>query len=149
MTKFRVLSIREETQHEQLIRNWFDKQALASPDTLDAAAKLLVSLVTGLLTVLFGVLAVAEDPLPAYLGSWAVRLPGMGCVLALLGALLCGLAALWPQRMEVHAGLPDEQAEAFSGLLKRKAGWLRAAEIAFGLGVVLLGLALIVILFAV
>ncbi len=144
----RVVGVREETDEERRLRQWFDKQALASPDTLDAAARLLVGLVTGLLTVLFGVLAVAEDPLPAYLGSWAVRLLGAWCVLALLGALLCGLAALWPRRMAVDAARPGEQAKAFAGLLDRKAGWLKAAAITFGLGVVLLGLALIVILFA-
>jgi hypothetical protein len=142
----RVVSIREETQEEKLLRRWFDEQALASPEVLDAAAKLLVGLVTGLLTVLFSVLAVAEDPLPAYLGSWAIRLLGTWCVLALLCALLCALAALWPRRMAVDAARPVDQAKAFAGLLDRKAGWLKAAEITFGLGVVLLGLALIVVL---
>jgi len=142
----RVVGIREETAEEKKLRRWFDEQAMASPDTLDAAAKLLIGLVTGLLTVLFGVIAVAEDPLPAYLGSWVIRLLAVWCVLALLAALLCALAALWPQRMAVDAARPDEQAKAFAGLLDRKAGWLKAAEIAFGLGVVLLGLALIVVL---
>jgi hypothetical protein len=149
MAKLRVVSIREETPDEAEMRQWFAKQALAAPDTLDAAARLIVSLVTGLLTILFGVLAVAEDPLPAYLGHWAIRLLGMWCVLALLGALLCALVALWPRRMVVDAARPEAQAQAFAGLLDRKAGWLKAAEVAFGLGVALLGLALIVVLFAV
>jgi len=142
----RVLSVREETAEEKALRKWFDEQALASPEALDAAARLLVSLVTGLLTVLFGVLAVAEDPLPAYLSSSAIRLLGMGCVLALLVALLCALAALWPRRMAVDAARPADQAKAFAGLVDRKAGWLKAAEIAFGMGVGLLGLALSVVL---
>lgn len=145
----KVLSVREETPEEKRLREWFDEQALASPGTLDAAAKVVVSLVTGLLTILFGVLAVAEDPLPAYMGSWAIRLLGMWCVLALLGALLCALAALWPRRLEVDAARPEAQAKVFADLLDRKAGWLKAAEIAFGLGVILLGLALIVVLFTV
>lgn len=142
----KVVGIREETTEEKLLRKWFGEQAMASPEALDAAARLLVGLVTGLLTVLLSVMAVAGDPLPAYLGSWVIRLLAVWCVLALLAALLCALAALWPQRMAVDAARPDEQAKAFAGMLDRKAGWLKAAQIAFGLGVVLLGLALIVVL---
>jgi hypothetical protein len=142
----KVLSIREETQEEKQLRKWFDEQALASPDALDAAAKLVISLVTGLLTILFGVLAVAGDPLPAYLDSWGVRLPGIFCVLALLGAQMCALAVVWPRLMAVDAARPADQAQAFAGLLKRKAGWLKAAVLTFGLGVALLGLLLIVVL---
>jgi hypothetical protein len=149
MAKVRVLNVREETTEEKELRKWFSRQALVAPDTLDAAARLVISLVTGLLTILLGVLAVAEDPLPAYLGGWAIRLLGMWCVLALLVALLCALLALWPRRIGVDAARPKDQAQAFADLLDRKAGWLKAAEIAFALGVVLLGLALIVVLFIV
>ena len=70
MAKARVVHVREETPDEAATDLWFAKQALASPDTVDSAARLLVSLVTGLLTVLFGVLAVAGDPLPADPGPW-------------------------------------------------------------------------------
>jgi hypothetical protein len=149
MAKVRVLSVREETTEEKQMRRWFAKQTLGSLDTLDAAAKLVISLVTGLLTILFGVLAVTEDPLPAYLHGWAIRLLGVWCVLALLGALLFALVTVWPRRLKTDASRPRTQAEAFDELLDRKAGWLKAAEIAFGLGVFLLGLALIVVLLVV
>ncbi len=91
----------------------------------------------------------AESLLPGYLRHWPIRLLGMSSVLALLGALLSALAVVWPRRMEVDAARPDSQARAFAGLLDRKADWLKAAEIIFGLGVGLLGLTLIVVLFAV
>ena len=149
MVKVRVVGTHEETPDEAALGRWFAKQALASPDTLEAAARLLISLVTGLLTILFGVLAVAKDPLPAYLGAWGLRLLGVACVGALLVALLAALYVVLPQRLEADAARPDTQAQVFEALLRRKAGWLRAAVIAFGLGIVCLGAALIVALLAV
>ena len=148
MARMRVLSVREETPAEAEMRHWFAGQALASPDTLEAAARLIVSLVTGLLTLLFGVLAVAGDPLPAYLGYGLVRALGVVCVVALLAALGAALAVILPRRLEADPARPQTQADAFAGLLARKAGWLRGAVVAFGLGVAALGLALIVALLA-
>ena len=149
MAKARVVHVREETPDEAATDRWFAKQALASPDTVDSAARLIVSLVTGLLTVLFGVLAVAGDPLPAYLGHGAIRALGVLSVLALLGGLLFSLAVVMPRRVEADASRPASQAKAFGELLEKKVGWLRVAVIAFGLGVVFLGGALIGALIAV
>jgi hypothetical protein len=143
------VGVREETAEEKTLRAWFAEQALASPETLDAAARLLIGLVTGLLTVLFGVLAVAQDPLPAYLGCWCITLLGVVCVVALLVALLAGLMVVFPHRMEVVPAKPGSQEKAFAALLGRKAGWLKVSLIAFGLGAVALGGALVVALLAV
>jgi hypothetical protein len=149
MAKMRVVSIREETPGEAEMRQWFAQQALASPDTLDAAARLLISLVTGLLTLLFGVLAVAGDPLPSYLAHWPVRVLGVVSVVALLAALGAALGAVLPARLAADPARPARQAAAFAELVRRKAGWLRGAVVAFGLGMAALSLALIVALLAV
>ena len=143
MAKARVVHVREETPDEAATRRWFAKQALASPDTVDSAARLIISLVTGLLTVLFSVLAVAADPLPAYLGHPAIRALGVLSVLFLLVGLLFSLAVVMPRRVEADAARPSSQAQAFVDLLEKKVGWLRVAVIVFGLGVVSLGGALI------
>jgi hypothetical protein len=146
MARIRVVGIREEAPDEASLRRWFAKQPLAAPDTLDAAARLIVSLVSGLLTILFGVLAVAADPMPAYLSRWPIRLLGVLSVLFLLGGLFCALVAVLPRRMETDAARPKTQAKAFDDLVQRKAGWLTSAVITFGLGIVFLGVALIAVL---
>ena len=149
MAKARIVAVREETPEEASLRGWFARQALASPETLEAAARLIVGLVTGLLTVLFAVLAVAGDPLPAYLRAWYVRWPGVVSVAALLVTLLAALAVVYPRRIEVRPSRPGSQEAAFAALLRFKARWLAVAVVAFGVGVAALGAALIGALVAV
>ena len=146
MAKVRVVEIREETEAEKALEEWFAKQALASPDALDRAARTIVGLVTGLLGVLFGVLAVKAGDLPSYFWLDWMRPLGVGSVAGLLVALACALAVLWPRRIAVSRDRPDEQAKAFARLLRQKSGWLIAAIIGFGLGLLALGAVLIVAL---
>ena len=140
---------RAETPEERALRKWFAQQALASPDALEAAARTILSLVTALLGVLYGVLAVAEDPLPAYFRLPAVRWLGVGTVGALLVALVGTLGVVLPQRIQVSSARPDQQASAFAALLARKSRWLTVAVIAFGLGLVALGAVLVIALLTV
>jgi hypothetical protein len=142
----RVLDIHEETGDEEALDTWFNQQALASLDTLEAAARSILGLVTALLGVLFGVLAVASDPLPGYLRLPLVRGLGVVSVAALLAALFGALQVVLPRRVELSSARPDQQDRAFHDLLDRKARWLRLAAVAFGLGLAALGLALIVAL---
>ena len=146
MTKARVDSVRPETEEEAALDRWFEKQALASPDTLEAAARTLLGLVTALLGILVGVLAMSSDPLPAYLQLPLVRWLGVGTVVALLVALVGALGVVLPRRTRVASSRPDQQADAFQQLLARKSRWLTVTGIAFGLGVVALSAILIVAL---
>jgi hypothetical protein len=141
------LTGRPETEEETQLGRWFDQQALAAPDTLDAAARTLLSLVTALIGTLFGVLTVAADPLPAYLGYPAIRSLGAVSVGALLAALTGALGVLMPVHLEVSSHRLDEQAQAFARVLERKSRWLNVAAIAFGLGVGALGAVLVAALF--
>jgi hypothetical protein len=147
MTEPRVTEIHEETPQEEALRRWFEKQARKSPDTLEAAARTILGLVTALLGTLFGVLAVADDPLPVYFALPAVRWLGVGTVAALLLALIAALGVLLPEEMRVASARPDQQARAFRELLSRKSRWLTVAVIAFGLGLAALAAILIVALF--
>jgi hypothetical protein len=146
MAKPRVVSVREETEDEAALDKWFDQQALASLDILEAAARTILGLITALLSVLFGVLAVASDPLPGYLRLPLVRGLGVAAVAGLLVALLGALQVVLPRRVQASGARPDQQAAGFRKLLDRKARWLRLAAVAFGLGLAALGLALIVAL---
>ncbi len=134
---------RPETEEETQLGRWFDQQTLAAPDILDAAARTLLGLVTALIGTLFGVLTVAADSLPAYMGYPAIRSLGVASVAALLAALTGALGVLMPMRLEVSSHRLDEQAQAFARVLKRKSRWLNVAVIAFGLGVGALGAVLV------
>lgn len=134
---------REETSEEKAVREWFEKQALASPDNLESAARLLIGLATGLLGVLFGVLTLKGGPLPAYLQSPTVRGLGIGTVLAVLFGLLSALAVVMPELYRVSSHRPDEQQAAFQKLLGRKSRFLTLGVVGFGLGIALLGITLV------
>ena len=146
MAEPRVVGMRDETEEEKALAAWFAEQALASPGNLEAAARTVVGLVTGLLGLLLGVLAVGEDPLPSYLWDAGVRPLGVAAIACLLIALLCALAVLLPRRIAVSSHRPDQQKMAFQRMLARKTRWLRTTVVAFALGVGLLGAILIVAL---
>ncbi len=135
MAKLRVVGIREETPAEAAQRDWFEKQALASPGNLEEAARLIIGLITGLLGVLFGVLTITAEHPPAYLALPIVRYLGAAVVVVLLVALLAALAVVLPLRLVTNSAKPDDQAKAFAALLRTKANVLMVAVIAFGLGI--------------
>lgn len=137
---------RAETTAEKELREWFEKQELASVDNLEGAAKLIITLVTTLQGLLLGVLAVAEDPLPDYFNYPLVRYLGAGSVALLLLALVAALAVVLPFRSGAFHSRPDKQRAAFEQLLRRKSVSLTAAVVAFALGVVALGMVLIAVL---
>jgi hypothetical protein len=149
MAKARVVAVREETPEEKALREWYAQQALASPGNLEAAARTIVGLVTGLLGLLLGVLAVDEDPLPSYLWDAGMRPLGVTAIVCLLVALTCALLVLLPRRIEVSSHRPDRQETSFKRMRAWKAWWLRGTVLAFGLGLGLLGAVLIAALLTV
>ncbi|GEM_PF-547711 len=146
MTKYVVEKIRAETPAERARHEWFEKQSLASPDTLDEAARLIIGLVTGLLGALFGVLTVASNPPPKYLSDPLVRTLGSVDVVLLLFALLAALAVVLPRRWIFNPAQPASEIETFEKILQRKSSALRVATIAFGAGIAVLALTLVMVL---
>ncbi|MCS6911050.1 MAG: hypothetical protein NZM11_10885 [Anaerolineales bacterium] len=146
MPRYEVVAVRPETPEEARLRQWWAEQAVTAPDNLEAAARQIIGLVSGLLGVLFGVLTLAAEPLPVYLQRDDVKFAGVAAIVLLLLALLAGLAVVFPQSVAVPRARPDEQAAQFAALLGRKSGALGLAAVCFGLGVVALGAALIIAL---
>jgi hypothetical protein len=148
MPEVKIVEDRPESAEEKAMREWFAEQALASPDTLDAAARLLIGLITGLVGVLFGVLTVTAEAgkMPAYMALPSVRWLGVISVAALLAALLSALNVVLPRKKSYAPARLDQQEDAFTELLKIKSRWLRAATVAFGVGVFALGIVLVVAL---
>ena len=143
MTDIPKVAGRSETEGERRLGRWFEKQALAAPDTLGAAARTILGLVTALIGTLFGVLTVAADKLPPYMYYPTVRGLGVVSVGALLVALIGALGVLLPTRAQVSSHRPDQQARAFERFLERKSRWLEVTVVAFGVGVAALSIVLV------
>ena len=116
------------------------------PDNLESTARLLIGLVTGLLGVLFSVLALAAEKTPRYLGAPSVRGLGIAAVALLLSSLLAALVVVLPWRWQGSSARPDVQQEVFAGMLRRKATALYTAVVLFALGLMALGAVLVLAL---
>ncbi len=146
MPNVRVVGVREETPAEAAQREWFTQQALASPSNLEEAARLVIGLVTGLIGVVFTVLAIAKDPLPAYLANPLTRVLGAVTILLLLAGLLAGLLVVIPWRWTVNPSQPASETIVFSSILKQKSLALTMACVFFACGVLVLALVLVIAL---
>jgi hypothetical protein len=140
--------VRDETDEERLLREEMARWALASPDRIESAAREIVGLVTALYTVLFGVLALAGDPLPAYMKLAAVRWLGAFAALALGLTLASALVVVMPARYEYASASLTQQKQVFDRILQRKSGWLTTALICFGAGLIAFGALLVRVMMA-
>jgi len=139
MVKKTLIGVRLENPAEAALREWFEKEALASPANLEEAARLLIGLITGLYGLLFIVLAVAGDPLPAYLKLPLVKTLGTLAVVLLMVCLLAALDVVLPRPWSAASGQPASQKAEFEKIVKRKADALKIAVYAFALGAGALG----------
>ncbi len=142
----KIFSATPETTEDKALREWWAAQALGSLDNLETAARQIITLCTTLLGSLLAVLALAEDPLPAYLAARAVRLAGGAGVLLLLGGLAAALVVVWPRRYAAAPDLPAQQRQAFTAMRQFKARALTASLALFGLGLAALALVLLLAL---
>jgi len=146
MPKYELVGLREETPQEAALYDWFSKQATASPDRLEEAGRQIIGLVTALLGVLFGVVALTGETLPAYLQLLVVRALSIGAVGLWLVALLAALWVVLPWRWAVNPARPAAQAQVFATLLRHKSNALTVSVATFGVGVLMLGMVLIIAL---
>ena len=87
-----------------------------------------------LYVVIFGVLAFASDPVPAYLGQTNVRILGLATVISYLVALLAALAVIMP----APTTMPelDAREATYDAMMRRKVWGLGVALLCFALGTV-------------
>ena len=146
MPSYRVVGTRVESPSEQEMRDWFAKQMLESPQNLEQGARLLIGLVTGLLSVLFGVLALAQNPVPAYLHLPYVRYLGAVAVVCVLVGLVAALDVVLPREWRFKPAKPASELETFHQIVRYKARALTVASVAFGAGIAVIALALVLAL---
>ncbi|MFN3763627.1 MAG: hypothetical protein ACK4WK_10580 [Anaerolineae bacterium] len=124
---------------------YFQDLEQKSLDTLEGAARQLITLTTTLLGLFFGVLAFKDNP--RYLEIPAVRaLGGLAAGFYVL-ALFLALDVVMPRRLEVPTANLTAMRQLLRALFHRKSRSLRWAQVAFALGTLAL-LALIILLLA-
>lgn len=146
MSDIQVNKVEIAAPEEEALRQWLAEQRLKSVDNLEGAARQIITLVTALLGVLFTVLAVSKEPLPAYLQLAMLRNLGIVCVVALCLALGFALPVVLPLAYRHFPHRPDKQQELFAHLLRRKANLLIVAAVFFFVGLLALSLVLVLAL---
>jgi hypothetical protein len=143
MPSYRVVGVRVESPSEQAMRDWFAQQVLESPKNIEEGARLLIGLVTGLLGVLFTVLAVAQNPLPAYLHLPYIRYLGALAVVLVLVGLVAALDVVLPREWRFKPAKPASELETFRQIVHYKSRSLTIASMAFGAGIAVMAIALV------
>jgi hypothetical protein len=116
-----------------------------SLDTLDNAARQIISLVTTLIGLFFGVLAFKDNP--SYLASTAVKLLGAASTGLYLAALFFALDVVMPRRLDIPSADLTRMQRLLRNLFDHKNRSLLWAQAAFGVGTLCLLLLILFLLF--
>ncbi len=144
--EIRAVRQRAPTPEEEALHRWFEEQEKDPPKPLEEGAKQIISLVSALFSVVFGILALADNPLPVYLTQLPVRVLGAVAVLAYLVGLLAALVVVLPGAYRHAAASQTQRLAAFRALMRRKVIGLRVALFAFALGSVAFAALFLVVL---
>lgn len=127
--------------------DYFKNLEKNSLDTIESAARQIISLVTTLLGLFFGVLAFKDNP--TYLAMDAIRYAGAFSAGMYIAALFFALDVVMPRRLDVPSADLGAMKELLLNLFDRKNRSLLWAQIAFGIGTVCLFLLILILLFRV
>lgn len=119
--------VRELTEADRHLLDFIRKLEDKSLESLESAARQIITLVTGLLGLFLGILAFKDDP--TYLAYWDVKALGVAALLAFLVTLLFALAVLLPREYRVSD--LNSMREALTVMLRRKRDHLRRATFLF------------------
>lgn len=133
-----------EPDEDRELREWFDDQAKHNLDRLEAGAKTIIQLITGLYGLFFAVLALGDQP--AYLQHLAVRIAGTVSMAAFFIALLSAVWVVLPRRSSYHQDNLTAMKQVHRQLLGRKSFWLRITLILFIIGAAALATMIIFVL---
>ncbi len=134
--KIVAASARAPRPDEEALHAWFAEQEKDPTKQIDAGAQQIIQLVTALYAVIFGVLAFASDPMPAYLAQANVRIFGLVTVVAYLVALLAALAVIMPGAYRYAKASQTRLEATFAAVMRRKVWGLGVALFCFALGTV-------------
>jgi hypothetical protein len=124
---------RRFTQEEHKLLAFFDTLEQESLTRLEDAARQIIGLVTALLTLAVGLLALGGEPVAPLLAAQPVLVAGAATLAALLLALIAALDVVLPAAYRYRAASLDDRRTAYQQMLERKGDGLRAAVVFFGL----------------
>lgn len=131
------------TKADEDLIEYFKNLQRNSLDVLEGAGRQIITLVTTLLGLFFGVLAFKDNP--SYLAFAEIKIiAGVAAGLYVV-ALFFALAVVMPRRIDIPTADLSAMRELLRSLFNHKSRWLFWAQGAFGAGTLLL-LALILLL---
>lgn len=145
--QIRATRIRAPTPDEEALHSWFLEQEKDPSKNLEEAARQIIQLVSTLYAVIFGIIALAANPLPAYLAKANVRALGVLVVLSYLAALLAALVVVVPSTYRYARASQTQRQAVFDAVMRRKVVALRLALLVFALGSVAFAALFLVALF--
>lgn len=122
-----------EQQEDRELREWFETQRRGNIERLIAGGQTLIQLITGVYGVLFGVLALNDQP--AYLKQPTVQWFGSIGVCLFFVALITATTVVVPRRNPYQANNLTELPQVYRDIVKRKATMLMVAQVCFVLGI--------------
>ncbi|MGQ9468085.1 MAG: hypothetical protein ACUVXE_10885 [Anaerolineae bacterium] len=129
------------SEADQGLLTYFKDLEKTSLETIDKAARQVITLVTTLLGLFFGVLAFGDAP--AYLTHPGIRALGALTTVLYVAALFLALDVVTPRRVDLPTADLTAMRALLHRLLDRKSRSLLAAQVAFALATLcLLGLIL-------
>lgn len=144
--KIAVVDVRLATPSESQLRTRFEQWEAESLKNLEEGARQIIQLVSALLGVMLGALALGDEKFAATLQKPLVIFLAALVLLAWLGALLTALAVIIPSEFRPRRASLDDLHATHRALLQNKSQWLYWAVGAFGAGVVAFALLLFILL---
>ena len=136
-----IVEVRPPTPDEEALVSLFAELEKTSLDRLDAGAQQVITLVTGLLGLFLGVLALGDAP--PYLAHPDVRALGLMATGGFFVALLFALSALRPRPYTFSRHSLTQMRARLAEMREVKSRALRRAHWAFGFGILALVLLLV------
>src|SRR3990172_3620982 len=106
------------SESDERLEKLFDEMESGSLETLENAARQIITLSTALLGAFFGLLAFKDSP--AYLGFVEIKVVGALALTAFLLSLFLSLRAVSPRRYEFPQASLTAKRKALDEILKRK-----------------------------
>ncbi len=126
---------------EKRLKALFDEMDKRQLDFLDQAGKRMIELCTGLLGLLFAVIAFGKDFPPPYLtDNRPAQLLLIGVLMLLIGALLSAVFTVQPRKYKFYEYNLTEMRHEWIQLFQHKSRWLGRANWLFFAGALLLAL---------
>jgi hypothetical protein len=140
MAKQKINEIQVEssplTADDERLEKLFDEMESGSLETLENAARQIITLSTALLGAFFGLLAFKDAP--TYLGFVEIKAIGAIALIAFLSSLLLALRAVSPYPYEFPQASLTAKRKVLDELLIRKQDSLSLASWIFGIGAFLM-----------